>query len=316
MKLDDALKTSLQELRMQMLGVQVLFGFQFQGLFQDHFNALPWAGRLSAGAGLALLVVVLGLLIAVPCQHRLTDAGNSTARVYLVSMRYATLALLPLAAAIGCDVLEATIEPFGRSLSMTLAVVTFLLATCAWYALGLILRLSGIVSPMVNDMQQTTTPLHSKIEEMLTEARVILPGAQALLGFQLIVMMTKAFEALPQSLRKVHLIALMSLALSVTLLISPAAVHRLTFNGQDDPRMHSIGSVLITAALLPLIIAISSDVWIAFARLFDLPSLSLAAAGSTLVVLLFLWYLLPLHLRRVRLASVGMQRRGLRRKPR
>ena len=30
-----------------------------------------------------------------------------------------------------------------------------------------------------------TAPLHARIEQMLTEARVILPGAQALLGFQL-----------------------------------------------------------------------------------------------------------------------------------
>jgi hypothetical protein len=35
MKLDDALKVSLDELRMQMLGAQVLLGFEFQGLFQD-----------------------------------------------------------------------------------------------------------------------------------------------------------------------------------------------------------------------------------------------------------------------------------------
>ena len=36
--LADRLKTSLDELRMQVLGAQVLFGFQFQGLFQDTFE--------------------------------------------------------------------------------------------------------------------------------------------------------------------------------------------------------------------------------------------------------------------------------------
>ena len=33
--------------------------------------------------------------------------------------------------------------------------------------------------------EASSTPLHAKIEQMLTEARVILPGAQALFGFQL-----------------------------------------------------------------------------------------------------------------------------------
>ena len=36
-------------------------------------------------------------------------------------------------------------------------------------------------------MKTTATPLHTRIDQMLTEARVILPGAQAILGFQLIV---------------------------------------------------------------------------------------------------------------------------------
>jgi hypothetical protein len=39
--LESTLKTSLEELRMQMLGVQVLFGFQLQGLFQETFLLLP-----------------------------------------------------------------------------------------------------------------------------------------------------------------------------------------------------------------------------------------------------------------------------------
>jgi hypothetical protein len=39
-KLESVLKTSLDELRMQMLGSQVLFGFQLQGLFQDNFETI------------------------------------------------------------------------------------------------------------------------------------------------------------------------------------------------------------------------------------------------------------------------------------
>ena len=42
----------------------------------------------------------------------------------------------------------------------------------------------------------------------LTEARVILPGAQALLGFQLSVVLTQAFEKLPVSSQIAHGMAL------------------------------------------------------------------------------------------------------------
>ena len=95
MRLEDALKTSLDELRMQMLGAQVLFGFQIQGLFQNNFRAMQFSGRVLDAVGLALMIAVIGLLIAVPCQHRLVDGGETTLRIYEVSVRYATLALAP-----------------------------------------------------------------------------------------------------------------------------------------------------------------------------------------------------------------------------
>ncbi len=68
---------------------------------------------------------------------------------------------------------------------------------------------------------------------MLTEARVNLPGAQALLGFQLAIVLTETFEKLPILPRMLHATALLSVALSVTLLITPAALHRIVWAGED-----------------------------------------------------------------------------------
>jgi Family of unknown function (DUF6328) len=298
MKLQAALKISLDELRMQMLGVQVLFGFQFQGLFQDGFPTLTSCGRMVDAAGLALMVVALGVMIAIPCQHRLVEGGEDTVRIYRASEQYAKLALLPLAGAIGCDVFVATGRPFGLRLGTAIAVLTFAIAVGAWYGLGVGLRRHWAVHDIEVPMKETHTPLDAKIEQMLTEARVILPGAQALLGFQLIVMMTKAFDELPLAVRAAHLIALVSLALTIILLISPAAIHRITFAGTDDQRVHSTGSVLITMALLPLACAISCDLWVALNKLFGAGLVALTGAMATFVVLVSLWYLLPLLLRR------------------
>ena len=41
------------------------------------------------------------------------------------------------------------------------------------------------------------TPAAAKIDYALTEARVVLPGAQALLGFQLAIILTTGFAELP-----------------------------------------------------------------------------------------------------------------------
>src|SRR5579863_6914022 len=140
MKLESVLKTSLDELRMQMLGSQVLFGFQFQGLFQDNFDALPSAGRSADGFALALMIITLGLIVAVPCQHRIVDHGDSTPRILRVSASFANYALAPLAAAIACDVYVATVRTAGNARSVALAGAAFVLALGAWYAVGMAMR--------------------------------------------------------------------------------------------------------------------------------------------------------------------------------
>jgi hypothetical protein len=52
--------------------------------------------------------------------------------------------------------------------------------------------------------ERSSTPLHAKMEEMLTEARVVLPGAQALFGFQLAIVLTQSFEQLPSVSKITH----------------------------------------------------------------------------------------------------------------
>jgi hypothetical protein len=297
MKLQNALKLSLDELRMQMLGVQVLFGFQFQGLFQDGFQALSPSSRWVDGAGMACMIAALTLLIAVPSQHRIVEGGEVTRRIYLVSRKYATNALFPLAAGIGCDLYVATRDQFGLAIGAGFAVLAAVVAMTMWYGLGLGLRRKWHIRGLEIAMERTQTPLYVKLEQMLTEARVILPGAQALLGFQLVVMMTKAFDQLPMTVRMVHLVALASLVLAIILLIAPAAIHRVAFGGAEDPRLHSLGSVIITIALFPLAAGISCDLWVALTRLLGDGAAVLAAAVASFVLLVTFWYLFPLLIR-------------------
>jgi hypothetical protein len=259
-------------------------------------------------AGLGLMVVALGLMIAVPCQHRMVDRGEATPRIYATSQWYAQLALLPLAGGTGCDVFVATSGPFGRLLAAVFSIATFVLALLGWYGLGIGLRRRWSANAQGVPMQHEETPLQTKIAQMLTEARVVLPGAQALVGFQLIVMMTKAFDRLPPGVKAVHLTALLSLTLTIVLLICPAAIHRIAFGGADDPRLHSAGSLLITIALLPLAVAISCDLWVALTILFGEGLVALAGAVAAFALLMVLWFLLPLFLRRhVGSAAVAMR---------
>jgi hypothetical protein len=298
MKLDDALKVSLDELRMQMLGAQVLLGFEFQGLFQDGFATISPACRSVAAVGLGLMVSAIGLMIAVPCQHRIVAGGEASVRIYLASKRYAKVALLPLAGGIGCNIFVAAEQPFGTMLSAVAGIGAFSAALFAWYFLGIALRRLWAVRAQETPMKEQDAPLHTKIEQMLTEARVILPGVQALLGFQFVVMLTKAFEQLPAAVRIAHLVGLLCLVLAIVLLIAPAAIHRITFGGNDDPRLHSTGSVLIAWALLPLACGLSCDLWVSLTKLFGPSGVAVAGAVAAFALLVGFWYVVPLVIRR------------------
>src|SRR4051794_24263981 len=200
--LNSLLKISLDELRMQMLGTQVAFGFQFQSIFQDRFEVSDPARRAVALAGLILMVLTLGLLIAAPAVHRIADGGKATERTRRLTASLAHVALITLAFGITAAVFVTVVTSFGLHVGSIAAITTAGVTLFAWHGWGRLLR-RGRRQVNVSNATHGTS-VHEKIDYMLTESRVMLPGAQALFGFQLLVPLTKSFETLPDAARTVH----------------------------------------------------------------------------------------------------------------
>jgi len=299
MKLEKTLHVALDELRMQMLGTQVLFGFQLHGVFQERFpDATPHA-KIISGIGLWAIVLTLGLLLTAPCQHRIVEAGLPTVRILRVANRFASLALLPFALALACDFFV-VVEPYaGTFMGIGLAVAVALIAFLLWYGIGIGLR--GLIPNVKREAKplptDTSIELHERIDQMLTEARVVLPGAQALLGFQFAVTMTKIFSELSEVDRAVHFVSLCAMALAIMLLLTPATIHRLTFAGRDAESFHTIGSFLVTAALAPILIGIATDFYVATTAMFHNRPLAFIGAVTVALTLATLWYAIPFFLR-------------------
>jgi hypothetical protein len=82
------------------------------------------------------------------------------------------------------------------------------LALALWYGVPQLRRLyAGEKERRMTLTQQNeraNTPLKVKIEQLLIEARAALPGAQALFGFQLAIVLTESFELLPAASKVVH----------------------------------------------------------------------------------------------------------------
>ncbi|HKQ14737.1 MAG TPA: DUF6328 family protein [Steroidobacteraceae bacterium] len=293
--LNSLLKISLDELRMQMLGAQVAFGFQFQSVFQERFDVSDPARRAVALAGLIFMVLTLGLLIAGPAVHRIADAGEASIRTQRLTASLAHVALITLAIGITAAVFVAVVTAFGLRAGSIAAALTAGVTLFAWHVWGRLMR-PGTRQPIVNKATHGTS-VHDRIDYMLTEARVMLPGAQALFGFQLLVPLMKSFETLPVAAQTVHFAALALVAMAVVLLIAPAAIHRIAFEGTDDPRFLRLASRFVTAALVPLALGIASELYVAGARLLpDSPAVAWTALGAACVLIGF-WYVLPLGLR-------------------
>ncbi|TMJ30648.1 MAG: hypothetical protein E6G88_07220 [Alphaproteobacteria bacterium] len=306
--LQKKLKTALNETRLLVLGGQILLGFQFQGVFQESFGELSSLARGLDAVALLLMVTTLGLLIAPSMQHRIVEQGRTTERIFRVTGTMAGAALLPFAISLGIDHYAVFERLFGPAAGYMAGAAFFILALVFWYGLEYLVK-RATEAPMSKSEPEQHTPLSTKIEEMLTEARVVLPGAQALLGFQLVVTLTRAFETLPFTSRLVHAAALVLVALAVILLMAPAAFHRIAFRGEDTEDFHRIGSWFVVAATVPLAAGIAGDVYVAVGKIAETQVLGIAAALVVLIVLIALWYAQPYLLRR-KLAAQHAARRG------
>jgi hypothetical protein len=291
--LDRRVKLALDETRLLILGVQVLLGFQFQSFFQDGFAGLPSVSQWLCVAGLALLIASVGLLIAPSMQHRLVENGISSTRLVRSTNFSAGCGLVPLTASIGLGSYVVVERHFGLAAGLAAGLALAAIAAFAWFGLEVVVGLRKDD----NSMQVANTPLATKVEQLLTEARLIIPGAQALLGFQFIAMLTSGFDRLPQSVKAVHTLALCLVAINVILLMTPAALHRLSFNGEDSRAFLRMGSALVIAAPCFLAAGLAAETFVVLRKVSPNTGWALIGALVSFIALISLWYAIPAWLR-------------------
>ena len=290
---DRRVKTALDETRLLILGAQILFGFHFNGVFQKGFADLSDSSRALHIASFLAMTVAIGLLMTPSLQHQIVDRGHATNRILAATTTFAGAALLPFALSLGADLFIVIGYRFGATAGAITGAAFALLAVAGWYGAEWALRRP----PPEKPREEHHTPIDVRVEQMLTEARVLLPGAQALLGFQLTVMLTEAFGQLPDPSKIVHVAALCCIALAVILLMAPAAFHRISFHGQNTETFHALGSALILTAAIPLAGGIVGDLYVAVAKALGRPAIGIAVAALAFMVLAMLWLIHPLMLR-------------------
>ncbi len=141
--------------------------------------------------------------------------------------------------------------------------------------------------------------LNDAATHVLEECRTVVPGMQALFGFQLIAVFSTAFkEDLSPEERVLHLAALLLVAIAIALVMAPAALHR-----QSEPMSVSRGFIrtssrLLMASMVPLAVGICLDVYLIARVILGTRPVAAVVAVLLLGVFFVFWRLLPQRARR------------------
>jgi hypothetical protein len=293
----DQVKKGLSEVRTTVLGGQILLGFQYEALFQNGFETLTPLRKLLELAAFALLVCAMVLMIAPAAYHQLSERGQSSQRQRQFTKLMVGMSLAPFALAIGVNIVVATGGELGLAGSVGLAVAAVLGAAFLWYGIEIMAaRSSGPRSPK-SQADTVAVSLKERVGDLMTETRIVLPGVQALLGFQFAAYLTQAFAKLPADARMAHDISLVLLLTSMVLLMTPAPFHRLAEDGRETERLCRLTVRLIALALAALALAVALDVYVAVMAVMNNSLAASLAAALAATLALAVWFAYPLMAR-------------------
>jgi hypothetical protein len=145
--------------------------------------------------------------------------------------------------------------------------------------------------PPLGDKEES---LKDALGQTLDEARMVLPGVQALFGFQLIAVYSDGFERLlSEAERNLHLAAIVLVTIAIALLMTPAAYHRQVDRRRVTGEFLVLASRLVSGAMLPLAAGLSLDIQIV-ARVVSRELLFATALGIVVFVMfVILWFAFP-----------------------
>jgi hypothetical protein len=141
-RLDRNLGELLQELRVALPGVQVLFAFLLAVPFQQEFQKVSEFEKEMYFATLLLTTLSAALLIAPTAYHRLTFRYQQKHRLVFVSNRLTIAGLGALALAMTCAVLLITHFLFGTVVTVVVTAAVLTTFAVFWVALPLRRRFS------------------------------------------------------------------------------------------------------------------------------------------------------------------------------
>ncbi len=296
-KLGDRIENALNETRILLLGGQVLVGFSYRICFEQGFYHIPFIARMAEVTGLGVMTAGLGWLVWPAAFHQIARQGRETASIHSFTTRVLDWALLPFAAGLGL-----TFYPVSWALRLGhpawIGAAAAVFALAMWYS-WFWARSDGEKRRKVQvDIQQEEQggakkgkeEIAERIKKLLIECRMALPGAQAFLGFQLMIVFAETFSSLPRSSQWIHFASLLATTVSIVLLIAVAAYHRMAEGGEDTEHFHTVGRRFLLIALVFLAPGMTGDLMVVLRLVSGSFNVSAIVAALLLLVFYGLWF--------------------------
>jgi hypothetical protein len=146
-RLDRNLNELLQELRVVLPGVQVLFAFLLAVPFQQHFDKVTEFQKDVYFATLMLTALSAALLMSPSAYHRITFRLQQKDHLIWLANRFAIVGLGALALAMTGAIVLVTDFLFGTAMTIAAGVAALGFFVVFWYALPMKRRISAAADP-------------------------------------------------------------------------------------------------------------------------------------------------------------------------
>jgi hypothetical protein len=197
------------------------------------------------------------------------------------------------------DIYVSTETVVGKTPAAVLATAMTVISLLFWYGPHFLVRgnenkdTEGNMNVASESVMPTS--VHDKIRHVLTEARVILPGNQALLGFQFAVTLQQGFRNLPTALKLAHLVSLSLITISTILLLAPALYHRIVEGREETESFYRVASKLTLSSLPPMAAGIAVDFFVVVYKMSNRHGLSVLAVVFMFFLFCGMWFGYPFY---------------------
>jgi len=145
------------------------------------------------------------------------------------------------------------------------------------------------------EQERERESLKDETRTAIEEVRMVLPGIQALFGFQMIAIFNERFQHLSLRAQYLHLAAIACVALAIALVMAPAAYHRIAERGWVSRSLINLTSDYLTAGMIALTLGLSVDLGLVAGIVLDNGIQGVGVGVLMSLICFIFWIVLPVR---------------------